>query len=123
MDLFVTVYQTICFPVYRIPKVKRSDYPGIRSSDLPYLSTSSRNSTVFTALMARRGGLTPARGLRTEQYWCRIKHARRIKAAHERYPKFFDHGDAEAFRQGLNRLRRQFEEDARKKPDKKWREE
>jgi len=26
---------------------------------------------------------------RTEQYWCPIKHARRIKAAHGRYPRFF----------------------------------
>lgn len=26
MDLFVTVYQAICFPVYRIPRVRRSDY-------------------------------------------------------------------------------------------------
>jgi hypothetical protein len=45
---------------------------------------------------------------RTEQYWCPIKHARRIQAAHDRYPKFFDHGDAEAYRQGLARLRRQY---------------
>ena len=47
---------------------------------------------------------------RTEQYWCPIKYARRIKGAHERYPRFFDYGDAEAFRQGLNRLRRQYDE-------------
>jgi len=46
----------------------------------------------------------------TEQYWCPIKYARRIKGAHERYPRFFDYGDAEAFRQGLNRLRRQYDE-------------
>lgn len=31
-------------------------------------------------------------------------------AAHERYPQFFEHGDAEAYRQGLERLRRQLEE-------------
>ena len=52
---------------------------------------------------------------RTEQYWCPIKHARRIKAAHERYPQFFDHGDAEAFRQGLSRLRRQYDDRTRTK--------
>ena len=49
---------------------------------------------------------------RTEQYWCPIKHARRVKAAPDRYPQFFDYGDAEAYRQGLNRLRRQYREDA-----------
>lgn len=26
VDLFVTVYQTLCFPIYKIEKVRRSDY-------------------------------------------------------------------------------------------------
>ena len=30
IDLFVTTYQAICFPIYRIPKVKRSDPPSMR---------------------------------------------------------------------------------------------
>lgn len=46
---------------------------------------------------------------RTEQYWCLIKHARRLRAAHDRYPQFFDYGDAEAFRLGLARARQQYE--------------
>jgi hypothetical protein len=43
---------------------------------------------------------------RTEQYWCPIKHARRIAAPHRRYDAFFDYGDAEGFRRGLVALRR-----------------
>jgi hypothetical protein len=42
---------------------------------------------------------------RTEQYWCPIKHARRIVAAHDRYPGFFEYGDSESYRLGLERLR------------------
>jgi hypothetical protein len=42
---------------------------------------------------------------RTEQYWCPIRHARRVHGAHERYPDFFDYGDAEAYRSGRARLR------------------
>src|SRR5688572_16907257 len=26
LDLFVTIYQSVCFPVYGIPKVRRCDY-------------------------------------------------------------------------------------------------
>jgi len=26
LDLFVTVYQSVCFPVYGIPKVRRREY-------------------------------------------------------------------------------------------------
>ena len=40
---------------------------------------------------------------RTEQDWCPIKHARRVRDAHARYPVFFEHGDAETFRAGLQR--------------------
>jgi hypothetical protein len=35
---------------------------------------------------------------RTEQFWCPIKHARRIKSLHGRYQKFIDYGDAESYR-------------------------
>jgi len=111
MDLFVTVYQTICFPVYRIPKVKRSDYLVFDRGDLPYLNVIEKFNCFYCSYGNGVAGYTREVASRTEQYWCPIKHARRIKAAHERYPKFFDHGDAEAFRQGLNRLRRQFEDD------------
>jgi hypothetical protein len=51
---------------------------------------------------------------RTEQYFCPIKHARRILASHERYPRFFEYGDAESYRKGLERLRKEYGEDAEK---------
>jgi hypothetical protein len=111
MDLFVTVYQTICFPVYRIPKVKRSDYLVFDRGDLPYLNLIEKFNCFYCSYGNGVAAYTREVAARTEQYWCPIKHARRIKGAHERYPNFFDHGDAEAFRQGLNRLRRQFGED------------
>jgi len=112
MDLFVTVYQTICFPLYRIPKVKRSEYLVFDRGDLPYLNLIEKFNCFYCSYGNGVAAYTREVASRTEQYWCPIKHARRIKAAHERYPNFFDHGDAEAFRQGLNRLRRQFEDDA-----------
>ena len=34
---------------------------------------------------------------RTEQYWCPIKHARRVIGAHPQYAQFYDYGDATAF--------------------------
>jgi len=70
------------------------------------------------AVLGRFGRL-PAREIaaRTEQYWCPIKHARRLYGAHDRYPAFFEHGDAEAFRQGLERLRRQYDDGSHATPD------
>lgn len=110
MDLFVTLYQTICFPVYRIPRVRRGDYIAFDRADLPYLNLVEKFNCFYCSYGNGVAAYTREVAARTEQYWCPIKHARRIKAAHDRYPKFFDYGDAEAFQQGLNRLRRQYDE-------------
>lgn len=108
MDLFVTVYQSVCFPVYRIPKVRRADYIVFDREDLPYLNAIEKFNCFYCSYGNGVAAYTREVAARTEQYWCPIKHARRIRGAHDRYPRFFDHGDAEAFRQGLNRRRRQY---------------
>ncbi|MBL8485999.1 MAG: hypothetical protein JNK22_02725 [Rhodocyclaceae bacterium] len=110
LDLFVTTYQAICFPVYRIPKVRRSDYVVFDREDLPYLNLVERFNCFYCSYANGIAAYTREVAARTEQYWCPIKHGRRLKAAHDRYPRFFDYGDAESFRQGLERLRRQYGE-------------
>lgn len=112
MDLFVSVYQAICFPIYRIPKVRRADYIVFDREDLPYLNLIEKFNCFYCSYGNGVAAFTREVAARTEQYWCPIKHARRIKAAHDRYPQFFDYGDAEAYRQGLNRLRRQYRDEA-----------
>ncbi len=110
MDLFVTIYQTTCFPVYRIPRVRRRDYLVFDREDLPYLNLIERLNCFYCSYANGVAAYAREVAARTEQYWCPIKHARRLRTAHERYPRFFDYGDAEAFRQGLARLRKQYEE-------------
>jgi len=109
LDLFVTLCQAVCFPVWRIPKVKRSDYLFFDRADLPYLNAIERFNCFYCSYANGIAAYAREVAARTEQYWCPIKHARRIVAAHDRYPLFFEHGDAEAYRQGLERLRRQQE--------------
>lgn len=113
MDIFVSIYQTICFPVYRIPKVKRSEYMVFDRRDLPYLNVIEKFNCFYCSYGNGVAAYTREVAARTEQYWCPIKHARRVKAAHDLYPNFCDFGDAEAYQQGLNRLRRQYEDEAR----------
>ena len=110
MDLFVTLYQWVCFPIYRIPRVKRADYIVFDREDLPYLNLIEKFNCFYCSYGNGVAAYLREVAARTEQYWCPIKYARRIKGAHDRYPNFFDYGDAEAFRQGLNRLRRQYDE-------------
>ncbi len=113
LDLFVSIYQAICFPVYRIPKVRRADYLIFGREDLPYLNIIEKFNCFYCSYGNGVAAYAREVAARTEQYWCPIKHARRVKAAHERYPNFFDFGDAEAYQQGLERLRRQYDENER----------
>jgi hypothetical protein len=105
VDLFLWVYQSICFPVYGIPKVKRADYLELDRGDLPYLNAIEKMNCAYCGYANGLASYFREISARTEQYWCPIKHARRIQSAHSRYPQFFEYGDAESYRLGLERLR------------------
>jgi len=105
LDLFLFLFQAICFPVYHIPKAKRSDYVVFDRGDLPYLNALEKLNCLYCGYANGLAAYFAEIAARTEQHWCPIKHARRIKAAHDRYPSFFEYGDAESYRLGLERLR------------------
>ena len=42
---------------------------------------------------------------RTEEYFCPIKHARKILSAHSRYERFLDYGEADNFQGKLEEIR------------------
>jgi len=109
LDLFLCSYQAICFPIYRIPKVKRSEYLLFDREDLPYLNIIEKFNCFYCAYGNGLSAFAREITARTEQYWCPIKHARRIRAAHDRYPRFFEFGDAESYAKGLERLRQELE--------------
>jgi hypothetical protein len=105
LDLFVNGYQAICFPVYGIPKAKRSDHIVLDRVDLPYLNALEKLNCAYCGYANGLASQFREVAARTEQHWCPIKHARRTLAVHDRYPGFFEYGDAESYRLGLERLR------------------
>jgi len=109
LDIWVSAYHAICFPVWGIPKVKRSDYIVIDRQHLPYLNLLEKLNCVYCGYF--NGLIAYVREVagRTEQYWCPIKHARQPKSIHNRYPLFVDYGDVETYQQRLVYLRRHFD--------------
>jgi len=107
LDVFISVYQFVCFPLFGIPAVRRSDYLVIDRVHLSYLNIIEKINCAYCAYA--NGVIAYAREISslTEQYWCPIKHARRVIGAHERYPNFADYGDAEAYHKELTALRLQ----------------
>jgi hypothetical protein len=110
LDLFLSLYQAVCFPVYGIPKARRGDYLVFDRGDLPYLNALERIHCAYCSYANGLAAWFREVAARTEQYWCPIKHARRIRDAHARYPRFFEYGDAESYRKGLERLQKEYEE-------------
>lgn len=108
MDLVVSIYQAICFPVYPIPKVKRADYIVFDRHYLSYLNGIEKINCYYCAYFNGLIAYVQEIAARTEQYWCPIKHAKRTKATHSRYNKFFDYGDGSNYRQYNKKVRRDF---------------
>ena len=108
LDLVITIYQTICFPVYGIPKVRRSDFILLDRQRLAYLNLIEKLNCAYCAYANGIFAYATEIAARTEQYWCPIKHALRMKGVHSRYQYFFDYGDAEGYRRGIEKVRREF---------------
>ena len=107
LDASVSLYQWICFPLYRIPRVRRRDHFVFDRSHLAYLNPLEKLNCAYCSY--GNGLVAYVREVvgRTEQYWCPIKHARRILQAHPYYHGFSHYGDAEHYQADLARLRQQ----------------
>lgn len=105
LDLFISIYQFLCFPLYRIEKVNRRKYIVVDRHHLAYLNNIEKVNCMYCGYV--NGLITYAREIvaRTEQYWCPIKHARKILDPHKRYARFADYGDSESYHQHLEEMR------------------
>lgn len=105
LDVSITMYQHICFRAYGIPRVKRSDYFVYDRAHLAYLNLIEKINCAYCSY--GNGVMAYGREVaaRTEQYWCPIKHARKIMAAHPYYTGFVDFGDAQSYKDELENLR------------------
>lgn len=110
LDLCVTIYQTVCFPIYGVPKVVRSQYIVIDRHSLAYLNIIEKLNCVYCGYFNGLIAYIQEIAARTEQYWCPIKHARRIAYFHSRYDRYFEYGNAEAYCSKKEELRRSFED-------------
>jgi hypothetical protein len=112
LDVWMSAYQAICFRVYGIARVRRSAYIVIDRQHLAYLNAIEKLNCVYCGYA--NGVFAYIREIagRTEQYWCPIRHARRVRAPHPLYRHFIDYGDAEGYRRRLMPLRSDLKSDS-----------
>ena len=104
LDVFITIYQAVCFPVYGIDKVRRRDFIIFDRRYLAYLNAIEKFNCGYCSYANGLIGYVREIASRTEQYWCPIKHARKVIGAHARYREFAEFGDASAYQDKLASL-------------------
>ena len=109
LDAWVTLYQWLCFPAYRIALVRRREYFAIDRHRLPYLKAIEKLHCFYCSYATGVLSYVLEIAARTEQYWCPIRHQQAPPAPHGHYQQFFDYGDGVAYRRGLAARRRQLE--------------
>ncbi|NEV65039.1 hypothetical protein [Thiorhodococcus minor] len=111
LDLSITLFQQVCFRIYGIPLVRRSDYLVVDRHRLPYLNLIEKLNCVYCGYGNQVLEYAREVAGRTEQFWCPIKHAQRTLDPHPRTQGFFSYGDASAYREGLKSLRVSWDDD------------
>ena len=97
LDICLCTYQSLCFRLYQIPLVKRGDYFVFDRHRLKYLNFIQRFNCFYCSYVSCLIAFAREISARTEQYWCPIKHAKKIRHPHSRYISFSAYGDAENF--------------------------
>ena len=104
LDVAAMAYQAICFPVYKIPRVRRRDYLVFDRHHLAYLNIIEKINCAYCSYANGAVAFMREVASRTEVYWCPIKHARRVLGPHPHYQGFADFGDAKGFRARLAQM-------------------
>lgn len=110
MDVVCSLYQWGCFPIYGIPKVHRRDYFIYDREYLAYLNIIEKVNCAYCSYFNGLVAYLQEIAGRTEQFWCPIKHAGRIKNLHSRYHKFISYGDAAKYRANIQQTRHDFKD-------------
>ncbi|WP_206542384.1 hypothetical protein [Sphingomonas sanguinis] len=105
VDLWVSLYQAICFRAYRIERVRRSDFILFDRRHLACLNRVEALNCMFCSYANGLIGFVREVSSRTEQYWCPIKHALRVNDPLHRYYQFLEYGDADGYRTRLAEFR------------------
>ena len=99
LDICITIYQTCAFSLYRIPKVKRSEYIVFERQFLDYLNLQQKLQCLYCSYVNGLFAYSVEIAARTERYWCPLKAAHKPKFSHGWYKDFADYGNPEEWKE------------------------
>lgn len=108
IDIFISIFQFVAFPIYDVPKVRRGDYIVFDRGRLCYLNLLERINCAYCSYGNGVLAYVVEIAARTEQHWCPIRHAHRIYHPHDRYSHFLPYGDGAEYRARIEQVRTDF---------------
>ncbi len=93
LDICITIYHTIAFPLYGIPRVNRSEYITYERRFLKYLNWMHKIQCLYCSYVNGLFAYSVEIAARTERYWCPIKAAHKPRFSHGWYKDFADYGN------------------------------
>jgi hypothetical protein len=105
LDLCFSFYQTLCFRLYGIERVDRRAFVAVDRHHLEFLNPLEKLNCAYCGYSNGVLAFTREIAARTEQYWCPIKHARRVLGPHDRYAAFVEFGGEDDYQDALETLR------------------
>ncbi|MBU1119179.1 hypothetical protein KKH43_04835 [Patescibacteria group bacterium] len=98
-DVWVELYHRICFPLYRIPTIKRGNYIKIDRQKLAYLTPLQKVYCVYCGYANGAVHYWSKIAAETEHYWCGIQHKKSKGYVQQKHQKdFAKYGDEKKFR-------------------------
>jgi hypothetical protein len=85
--------------------VSRGKYIVIDRQHLAYLNAIEKLNCMYCGYANGVFAYVREIAARTEQYWCPIRHATRVRGPHAHYREFVDYGDADGYHRRLPVLR------------------
>jgi hypothetical protein len=104
-DVLISFYQWSCFPIYQIARVRRADFVVFDRHQLQYLNAIEKFHCTYCEYANGVIAYIQEVIAKTEQYFCPIKHARKVLGTHARYAFFLDYGDADNYEAKLEKYR------------------
>lgn len=109
LEFFLFFYQHINFRVYKIAPVNRKDHFVYDRANLNYLNIIEKVNCFYCSYFSGLVQYTAEILGRTEQFWCPIRHARKLQNHHAHYRKFITYGDGKRYRNELQKLREELQ--------------
>ncbi|MFA6072570.1 MAG: hypothetical protein WC758_00455 [Candidatus Woesearchaeota archaeon] len=105
LDIFLEVYHRICFPLYGLKYVKRTEYIKLDRHKLAYLSFREKINCTYCGYVNGFAHYFMTIAGETEKYWCGIKHKESNEyKMHPHHDDFIEYGNEKEFKKKYCKL-------------------